>query len=110
MLFGCSFINVLLELGAGHPAGQTSIRYLDNIRTMLRERTEAAGLVDVDDFARSSRRRLKRASGASARIHLQHMRVLHHPARAPTGRPKQRSPACCTNWCWRHKVSRKPRD
>ena len=53
MLFGCSFINVLLELGAGHPAGQASIRYLDNIRTMLRERAEGAGLVDVDDFARS---------------------------------------------------------
>jgi hypothetical protein len=50
---GCSFINVLLELGAASPAGQASIGYLDNIRTMLRERAEAAGLVDVDDFARS---------------------------------------------------------
>jgi AcrR family transcriptional regulator len=50
---GCSFINVLLELGAAHPAGQASIRYLDNIRKILRERAEAAGLVDVDDFARS---------------------------------------------------------
>jgi AcrR family transcriptional regulator len=50
---GCSFINVLLELGAAHPAGQASIQYLDNIRTIVRERAEAAGLVDVDDFARS---------------------------------------------------------
>jgi AcrR family transcriptional regulator len=50
---GCSFINVLLELGAAHPAGQASLRYLENIRTILRERAEAAGLVDVDDFARS---------------------------------------------------------
>jgi AcrR family transcriptional regulator len=50
---GCSFINVLLELGAAHPAGQASIRYLDNIRGIVRERAEAAGLVDVDDFARS---------------------------------------------------------
>jgi AcrR family transcriptional regulator len=50
---GCSFINVLLELGVAHPAGQASIRYLDNIRKILRERAEAAGLVDVDDFARS---------------------------------------------------------
>jgi len=50
---GCSFINVLLELGAAHPAGQASIHYLDNIRQILRERAEAAGLVDVDDFARS---------------------------------------------------------
>jgi AcrR family transcriptional regulator len=50
---GCSFINVLLELGAAHPAGQASIQYLDNIRRILRERAEAACLVDVDDFARS---------------------------------------------------------
>jgi hypothetical protein len=50
---GCSFINVLLELGAAHPAGQASIQYLDNIRTIVRERAEAVGLVDVDDFARS---------------------------------------------------------
>jgi AcrR family transcriptional regulator len=50
---GCSFINVLLELGAAHPAGQASIKYLDNIRQIIRARAEAAGLVDVDDFARS---------------------------------------------------------
>jgi AcrR family transcriptional regulator len=50
---GCSFINVLLELGAGHPAGQASIGYLDNIRGIVRSRAEAAGLCDPDDFARS---------------------------------------------------------
>jgi AcrR family transcriptional regulator len=50
---GCSFINVLIELGAAHPAGQASIQYLDNIRTIVRERAEAAGLVDGDTFARS---------------------------------------------------------
>src|ERR1700747_2395311 len=50
---GCSFINVLLELGAAHPAGQASIQYLDNIRTIVRERAEAAGLMDVDNLARS---------------------------------------------------------
>ena len=50
---GCSFINVLLEFGPAHPAGQACIQYLDNIRQILRERAEAAGLVDVDDFARS---------------------------------------------------------
>jgi AcrR family transcriptional regulator len=50
---GCSFINVLIELGAAHPAGQASIQYLDNIRGIVRERAEAAGLVDVDNFARS---------------------------------------------------------
>ncbi|WP_174189523.1 TetR/AcrR family transcriptional regulator [Nocardia barduliensis] len=50
---GCSFINVLLELGGGHPAGQASIGYLDNIRAIVRERAEEAGLRDTDDFARS---------------------------------------------------------
>ncbi|MCV7380237.1 TetR family transcriptional regulator [Mycobacterium alsense] len=50
---GCSFINVLLELGTDHPAGQASVTYLDNIRNIVRRRAEAAGLSDVDDFARS---------------------------------------------------------
>jgi AcrR family transcriptional regulator len=50
---GCSFINVLLEMGADHPAGQASMQYLENIRAIVRQRAEAAGLVDVDNFARS---------------------------------------------------------
>src|ERR1700747_927289 len=50
---GCSFINVLRGFCPAHPAGQACIQYLDTIRQILRERAEAAGLVDVDDFARS---------------------------------------------------------
>jgi AcrR family transcriptional regulator len=50
---GCSFINVLIELGAAHPAGQASIQYLENIRSIVRQRAEAAGLCDPDSFARS---------------------------------------------------------
>ena len=50
---GCSFINVLIELGATHPAGQASIQYLGNIRSILRQRAETAGLRDADSFARS---------------------------------------------------------
>ncbi|HYB38220.1 MAG TPA: TetR/AcrR family transcriptional regulator [Mycobacterium sp.] len=50
---GCSFINVLLEMGADHPAGRASVSYLDNIRGIVRERAQAAGLLDIDDFARS---------------------------------------------------------
>ena len=50
---GCSFINVLIELGATHPAGQASIQYLDNIRSIVRQRAETAGLHDPDSFARS---------------------------------------------------------
>jgi AcrR family transcriptional regulator len=50
---GCSFINVLIELGATHPAGQASIQYLGNIRSIVRQRADAAGLTDTDNFARS---------------------------------------------------------
>lgn len=50
---GCSFINVLLEMGADHPAGQASVGYLDNIRDVVRQRAQAAGLHDVENFARS---------------------------------------------------------
>ena len=48
---GCSFINVLLELGPDHPAGQASIAHIDNVRQIVRERAVAAGLTDVEDFA-----------------------------------------------------------
>ena len=48
---GCSFINVLLELGADHPAGQASVAHIDNVRDIVRQRAVAAGLSDVEDFA-----------------------------------------------------------
>lgn len=50
---GCPFINVMLEMGADHPAGQASIKHLDNIRNIVRERAERAGLRDTEAFARS---------------------------------------------------------
>jgi AcrR family transcriptional regulator len=48
---GCSFINVLFELGADHPAGRASVAHIDNVRQIVRERAVAAGLLDVEDFA-----------------------------------------------------------
>jgi AcrR family transcriptional regulator len=50
---GCSFIKLLLEMGAEHTAGRASIQYLDNIRSILRELAQEAGLRDSDTFARS---------------------------------------------------------
>jgi AcrR family transcriptional regulator len=50
---GCSFINVLLELGADHPAGQASITHIDHVRDIVRHRALAAGLTDIEDFASS---------------------------------------------------------
>ena len=50
---GCSFINVLLELGADHPAGRASIAHIDHVRDIVRHRALAAGLTDIEDFASS---------------------------------------------------------
>lgn len=49
----CTFINVLLEMGAEHPAGRASIEHLDNIRGVVRARAHSAGLREPDEFARS---------------------------------------------------------
>jgi AcrR family transcriptional regulator len=49
----CSFINVLLELGPGHPAGSASVRHLENIRSIVRALAEEAGLRDPGAFAHS---------------------------------------------------------
>ncbi|SPM37331.1 TetR family transcriptional regulator [Mycobacterium rhizamassiliense] len=50
---GCSFINVLLELGADHPAGQACVTHIGHVRDIVRTRALAAGLTDVEDFASS---------------------------------------------------------
>ncbi len=49
----CSFINVLLEMGPEHPAGRASMRHLENIRSIVRDLAEEAGLRDPASFARS---------------------------------------------------------
>jgi AcrR family transcriptional regulator len=50
---GCSFINVLLELGADHPAGQASVAHIEHVRDIVRQRAVAAGLRDIENFASS---------------------------------------------------------
>jgi AcrR family transcriptional regulator len=50
---GCSFINVLLEMGVAHPTGSASVDHLANIRTFVRGLAEEAGLRDPESFARS---------------------------------------------------------
>jgi AcrR family transcriptional regulator len=49
----CSFINVLLEMGPGHPTGRASVEHLANIRTFVRRLADDAGLRDPEAFARS---------------------------------------------------------
>jgi AcrR family transcriptional regulator len=49
----CSFINVLLEMGSQHPAGDASVEYLDHIRSIVARFADEAGLRDTESFARS---------------------------------------------------------
>ena len=49
----CTFINVLLEMGPGHPLGQASIGYLGRIRGHIQALAEEAGLNRPAEFARS---------------------------------------------------------
>jgi AcrR family transcriptional regulator len=47
----CSFVNVLLEMGAGHPLGQACVEYLGRIRGQLRRWADEAGLSDTEEFS-----------------------------------------------------------
>ena len=49
----CSFINVLLEMGAWHPLGKASIDYISRIRGHIQALAEEAGLDRPEEFARS---------------------------------------------------------
>jgi hypothetical protein len=49
----CTFVNVLLEMGATHVLGVASIRHLENIRGVIAQLATEAGLRDPEDFARS---------------------------------------------------------
>lgn len=49
----CSFMSVLLEMGASHPVGHACVRHLANLRRMVARRAEAAGLAEPEQFALS---------------------------------------------------------
>jgi len=49
----CSFVNVLLELGAAHPAGKASVDHLANLRSIVHGLADQAHLEDPDGFTRS---------------------------------------------------------
>ena len=48
---GCSFINVLLEMGRGHPAGQACVSHLENIRSIVSRLAAEGGLRDPVAFS-----------------------------------------------------------
>jgi AcrR family transcriptional regulator len=49
----CSFINVMLEMGTDHPAGEASVRHLETVRSIVRHLAEEADLQDPESFAHS---------------------------------------------------------
>ncbi|WP_427133608.1 TetR/AcrR family transcriptional regulator [Pseudarthrobacter sp. S9] len=49
----CSFVNILLEMGPGHPLGQASINYLAKVRGHVQQLAGEAGLRDTENFSRS---------------------------------------------------------
>ncbi|MCZ2404861.1 hypothetical protein IV498_17195 [Paenarthrobacter sp. Z7-10] len=49
----CSFMTVMLEMGATHPLGQASIGYLCRVRDYIRTLAVEAGFSDPEGFARS---------------------------------------------------------
>ncbi|MEA2446936.1 MAG: hypothetical protein QOK47_573, partial [Actinomycetota bacterium] len=50
---GCSFINVLLEMGARHSGGRACIDHLQAIRGIVERRAREAGLRNPESFAHS---------------------------------------------------------
>ena len=48
-----SFVNVLLELGATHPAGRASVEHLGNVRAIVTKLAEEASLRATESFTRS---------------------------------------------------------
>lgn len=50
---GCPFIKVLLEMGAGHPAGAACIAHLETVSELLTQLGADAGLRDPAELAQS---------------------------------------------------------
>lgn len=48
---GCTFTNVLVELGPAHPLGRASVRHLNNFRLMIAALAEEAGLERPHELA-----------------------------------------------------------
>ncbi|MHA6803642.1 hypothetical protein [Salinifilum ghardaiensis] len=63
---GCLFINVLLETGPAHPLGQAGLDYLADIRTLIEDLADQAGLAAPEEFAHSFHLMMKGAIIAAA--------------------------------------------
>jgi AcrR family transcriptional regulator len=63
---GCAFINTLLEMRTGHPAGRASITHLANIRAMIVGLADEAKLRDPEFFAAAFHMLVKGATVSAA--------------------------------------------
>jgi AraC-like DNA-binding protein len=72
---------VLLEMGPQHPAGRASMRHLENIRSIVRDLAEEAGLRDPASFAHSWHILMKGSIVAAAEGDLEAARRARRMAR-----------------------------
>jgi AcrR family transcriptional regulator len=70
----CTFVNVLLEMGADHVLGRASILHLENIRTVIENLATEADLKNPEEFARSWHILMKGSivSAAEGDLHAAH--------------------------------------
>jgi AcrR family transcriptional regulator len=86
---GCSFMNVLLELGPGHPAGRACIEYGRKIRVFLLGLATTAELAEPQEFAHSFHLLMKGSiiaavegdRRAAQRAHAMARRLIEHHRR-----------------------------
>jgi AcrR family transcriptional regulator len=89
---GCSFLNVLVELGRDHPAGRASVGHMATIKGLLSSLADWAGLRDPDAFAESCHLIMKGAvvqaaegdldAARRARV-LARLLITHHREESP---------------------------
>jgi AcrR family transcriptional regulator len=89
---GCSFLNVLVELGRDHPAGRASVGHMATIKGLLSSLADGAGLCDPDAFAESCHLIMKGAvvqaaegdldAARRARV-LARLLITHHREESP---------------------------
>lgn len=78
----CSFITVMLEMGAKHPLGKACIEYLGQSRQIVTALAEEMGLPEPDQFARSWHILMKGSIIAAAEGDLRAARRAQTMARA----------------------------
>jgi hypothetical protein len=78
----CSFVNVLFEMGPGHPLGRASIQHLEQIRGMVETLAAEAGIGNRAEFARSWHILMKGSIVSATEGDLDAARRAKHMAKA----------------------------